>query len=177
MIERIDDRIRAAIDEAVAEVSAATGQEIYLVETLIRGGGRKIDLTVDTDSGIGIQQCAKLSRRIRDILENPDGMPADELEAGDFELTVSSPGLGEPIRVKRQYLRHLGRLIRAVVIDEDDERREVEGRLLQAVVGEEPDPYIVLEPVVSARKKKLAPPEPVTLRLSEIVKASVQTEF
>lgn len=171
----MDDRIRTAIDESMAEVSALTGQEIYLVEEVVRGGGSKIELTVDTDSGIIIDQCAKLSRKIRARLEahEDDVM----LAAGDFELLVSSPGIGEPIRVKRQYLRHLGRLIRISFTDAEGQRQEIDGRLQQAAVGEEQDPYIVFEPVMQGKKKRKADVPPVTMRLAEIVKAVVQTEL
>jgi ribosome maturation factor RimP len=171
----MDDRIRTAIDEAMAEVSAGTGQEIYLVDAVVRGGGRTIELTVDTDKGINIDQCAKVSRKIRARLESYE----DDimLAAGDFDLLVSSPGIGEPITVKRQYLRHLGRLIRISFMDADGQRQEIDGRLLQAAVADEDEPYIVFEPVMAGKKKRKADVPPMTLRLADIVKAVVQTEL
>lgn len=171
----MDERIRTAIDEVIAEVSAEAGQEIYLVEAQIRGGGKSIDLTVDTDQGIIISQCARLSRKIRERLESYED--CEPLAGGEFDLTVSSPGLGEPIRVKRQYIRHSGRLITAVWLDSEGERQEVTGRLLQAVVGDEEVPYIVLDPVKQGKKKRPAELPPLTLRLADIVKATVQTEM
>ncbi|NTW51432.1 MAG: ribosome maturation factor RimP [Chlorobiaceae bacterium] len=171
----MDDRIRTAIDESMAEVSALTGQEIYLVEEVVRGGGRTIELTVDTDRGIIIDQCAKLSRKIRARLEAHE----DELmfASGDFDLLVSSPGIGEPIREKRQYVRHLGRLIRISFMDDEKQKQEIDGRLLQAAVGEEAEPFIVFEPVMQGKKKRKADVPPMTMRLADIVKAVVQTEL
>ncbi len=170
----IDEHIRKVIDEVLAEVSAGTGAEIYLVEAAVRGGGRKIELTVDTDRGIGIDQCAKLSRRLRERLESEEEFAP--LSDGDFDLLVSSPGIGEPIQVDRQYIRHLGRLFRVVYLDQDEERREVSGRLLQAVIDGD-EPCIVLEPRVAAKKKKTAGDPPMTLRLADVVKAAVQVEL
>jgi ribosome maturation factor RimP len=170
----MEQKIRKAIDEAMAEVQAGTGEEIYLVEAAIRGGGRKIELAIDTDRGISIDLCAKLSRRIRERLESDE--ESEPLAAGDFDLMVSSPGIGEPIRVSRQYRRHLGRLFKVVYLDSEEERQEVAGRLLEAAIdGDEPG--IVLEPVTSAKKKKKAEVPPVTLRLADIVKATVQIEL
>ena len=170
----MDEKIRTAIDEVVAEVSAGTGQDIYLVEAAIRAGGRKIELTVDTDRGISIDICAKLSRKIRERLESDEEF--EPLAEGDFDLMVSSPGIGEPIRVNRQYRRHIDRLFRVIYLDSEEERQEVAGRLLQAEL-EQDEPFIVLEPVVSAKKKKKAEVPPVTVRLADIVKASVQIEL
>jgi ribosome maturation factor RimP len=171
----MDERIKAAIEESMAEVSAGTGQEIYLVEAVVRGGGRTIELTVDTDKGINIDQCAKLSRKIRARLESYE----DDimLAGGEFDLQVSSPGIGEPVTVKRQYLRHLGRLIRISFMDAEGQRQEIDGRLIEAVTGEEDEPFIVLEPVMQGKKKRKADVPPMTMRLADIVKAVVQTEL
>ena len=170
----MEGKIRTVIDEVTAEVSAGAGQEIYLVEAAIRGGGRKIELTVDTDRGISIDLCAKLSRKIRERLEGDGEFEA--LASGDFDLTVSSPGIGEPVRVPRQYLRHVGRLIKVVFLDSEEERQELTGRLLSTGLDAD-DPFIVLEPQVSAKKKRSSEHPPVTLRLADVLKSMVQIEF
>ncbi|NTU68725.1 MAG: ribosome maturation factor RimP [Chlorobiaceae bacterium] len=170
----MDEKIRMVIDEVIAEVSVLKGQDIYLVEAAIRGGGRKIELTVDTDRGVSIDICAKLSRNIRERLENEEEFAP--LADGEFDLTVSSPGLGEPVRVDRQYLRHVGRLLRVVYLDAEEEKQELTGRLVGASIDAD-DPSIVIEPLVSAKKKKVAAVPPVTLRLADVVKAMVEIEF
>ena len=170
----MEGKMRSVIDEVMAEVSAGAGQEIYLVEAAIRGGGRKIELTVDTDRGISIDLCAKLSRKIRERLEGDGEFEA--LTSGDFDLMVSSPGIGEPVRVSRQYLRHVGRLFKVVYLDAEDERQELTGRL-ESVALDAEEPCIVLAPLASAKKRKAAEIPPVTLRLADVVKATVQIEF
>lgn len=172
----MDETIKQAIDESIAEISASTGTEVYLVEADVRGGGRIIELTVDTDRGISIDQCARLSRAIRGRLEACTENIM--LAGGDFELMVASPGIGEPIRVQRQYLRHLGRILKITFIDPDGQRREVDGRLLEAATGEGSEPSITIEPVIAGKKKKHdSDRQPVTLRLADIVKAVVQIEW
>jgi ribosome maturation factor RimP len=170
----MEGKIRTVIDEVMAEVSVGAGQEIYLVEAAIRSGGRKIELSVDTDRGISIDLCAKLSRKIRERLEGDGEFEA--LTSGDFDLLVSSPGIGEPVTVPRQYLRHVGRLFKVVFLDAEDERQELTGRLESAMLDAE-EPSIVLQPLVSAKKKRAADVPPVTLRLADVVKAMVQIEF
>lgn len=172
----MDERARRAIDDVVSGFSAASGLDVYLVEVVIRGGGRKIEVIADTDQGIGIGQCAALSRRIRERLESLEGAPM--FAEGDFELMVASPGIGEPIRVKRQYVRHTGRLIRVEYDDGAGGKREMTGRLLEACVGSEEEPFIVIGPkATGAKKKKEGPPAPLRLRLADISKAWVQTEL
>ncbi|NTW54330.1 MAG: ribosome maturation factor RimP [Chlorobaculum sp.] len=170
----IDDLIQKAIAESIAELSAATGDEMYVVEAAIRGGGRKIELTVETDKGIVIDQCAKLSRAIRARLEACQEHLM--LAEGDFDLLVSSPGIGEPVRVKRQYLRHLGRLVRVNYLDEERQPKEIMGRLLEAAVSAEVEaPSITIEAVMAGKKKRTAGEAPVTIPLADVVKAVVQT--
>jgi len=168
-----DDLIHKAISEAIGELSAATGQELYLVEAAVRASGRKIELTVDTDQGVSIDQCARLSRAIRARLEacEDDFM----LSSGEFDLMVSSPGIGEPIHVQRQYLRHVGRLIRVNYLGGEGEPKEMTGKLLEAAVGPEVEqPSITVEAVKEGRKKRTAGEPPVTIRLADVVKAVVQ---
>ncbi len=51
-------------------------------------------------------ECAKISRAISKYLDEES--PLDFA----FNLEVSSPGLGKPILVPRQYIRHLGKKLR-----------------------------------------------------------------
>jgi ribosome maturation factor RimP len=169
-----DDLIHKAIGESIVELSAAVGDELYVVEAAIRAGGRKIELTVDTDKGVSIDQCAKLSRAIRARLEACEENLM--LSSGEFDLMVSSPGIGEPVIVQRQYLRHVGRLIRVNYLDGEGQPKEITGRLLEAAVGEGlEEPSIIIEAVKEGRKKRTAGEAPVTLRLADVVKAVVQT--
>jgi ribosome maturation factor RimP len=171
----MDAMIKKVIDESIADVSAATGDDIYLVEAVVRGGGRKIELDVDTDRGISIDQCARLSRTIRARLEGFEENIM--LAGGDFDLMVSSPGIGEPVRVQRQYLRHLGRRLRVTYLDHEGQSKEVEGRLLEASANDDPEPSITVEPFMAGKKKKTAGQLPLTLRLADVVRAVVQTDI
>jgi len=171
----MDAVIRKAIDESIAEVSASTGEDIYLVEAVVRGGGRKIELDVDTDKGISIDQCARLSRAIRAHLEGCEENIM--LAGGDFDLMVSSPGIGEPLRLQRQYLRHLGRKLRVAYLDHEGQSKEIEGRLLEASAGDSEESSITVEVLIAGKKKKTAGQPPLTLRLADVVRAVVQTDI
>jgi ribosome maturation factor RimP len=172
----MDEMVKQAIDESMAEISVVSGEDIYLVDLVVRAGGRVMELTVDTDKGISIDQCARLSRSIRGRLEACT--ENDMLATGDFDLLVSSPGIGEPIRIPRQYLRHMGRLFKIVSIDAGGERREIDGRLLEASVSEGQNPSITIQPFTAGKKKHHTTGQPpVTVFLRDVVKAVVQAEW
>ena len=82
----------------------------YLVEVSIRGeqGSTVAEIFIDTDSGVTSGQCAEISRLISRELEN------SSIIEGRYRLEVSSPGLDRPLRLPRQFRRHVGRELRVV---------------------------------------------------------------
>jgi ribosome maturation factor RimP len=63
---------------------------------------------------------------------------------GDFSLEVSSPGLDEPIKLHRQYIKNIGRFVE--VFEIEGERKE--GKLLSATTNE-----IIIEETKGKGKK------------------------
>jgi ribosome maturation factor RimP len=81
-----------------------------------------IQIFIDTDSGITIGECAELSRGLASILDERN------LIDTPYELEVSSPGLDQPLALKRQYRRHVGRKFK-VSYREGEETKSIEGKL------------------------------------------------
>lgn len=98
---------------------------------------RKINVVIDGDDGVGIDDCANLSRKLSAILDN--GLLDD-----DYVLEVSTPGVDQPLKLRRQYRKHIGRKMKVVTAE-----RVVEGRL-QAVGT---DKIEVLEVSGSGKRK------------------------
>ncbi|NTW11386.1 MAG: ribosome maturation factor RimP, partial [Chlorobiaceae bacterium] len=109
----MQERIRHYVLQVIEE-----SRGIYLVELRLKGSrqSRKIEITLDTDSGIRIDECARFSRRLRALLESDAELVAET--GDDFELTVASPGLGEPLKLERQYIRHSGKPMRVTYTDD-----------------------------------------------------------
>ena len=57
-----------------------------------------IDIMVDSDSGISINQIVEISRFVESNLDR---------EVEDFELSVFSAGLSEPLKLLRQYKKNI----------------------------------------------------------------------
>jgi len=77
------------------------GKEIFLVDVKVTNGNR-ITLLADKSGGITIDDCVALSRHIEGSLDR---------EKDDFELQVSSPGLGSPFKVTEQYEMNIGKKV------------------------------------------------------------------
>lgn len=85
--------------------------DIFLVEIKIKPINN-IKIYLDADSGLGIEKCIKINRALYKIMEEMAIYPD-----GDFSLEVSSPGIEEPLKLHRQYLKNIGRQVEVVYND------------------------------------------------------------
>ncbi len=77
------------------------GTPHFLVHAEVRPSGKAI-VEVDNDKAITLNDLTAINKGLRDAF----GEALD-----DLELEVSSPGMGRPFRVKRQFQKHTGRLV------------------------------------------------------------------
>ncbi|HHS95283.1 MAG TPA: ribosome maturation factor, partial [Phaeodactylibacter sp.] len=67
--------------------------------------GNKLEVFVDSDSGITFTKCQRLSRYLEKFID-------EEQWFGDkYTLEVSSPGIGRPLKFVRQYHKNLQRRV------------------------------------------------------------------
>lgn len=71
---------------------------MFLVDVVVRPGNI-IVVEVDSDTGIGIDDCIALSRNIESHLDR---------DVEDFELEVGSAGITSPFKIARQYKKNIG---------------------------------------------------------------------
>lgn len=82
-----------------------------------------ISVYIDGDEGVTIEKCVKLNRMLcKQIVEN------ELFVDGTFSLEVSSPGVDEPLKLKRQYIKNIGRSLEIDTL----EGNHIEGKLLLA---------------------------------------------
>ena len=65
-----------------------------------------IDLTIDSDTSVSIDVCAMINRAISDKFNRDEE---------DYQLTVASAGIGEPLRLIRQYKKLVGESIEVLL--------------------------------------------------------------
>lgn len=97
-------------DQFVVDLTVSSGK-----------GPKKITITIDGDKGVGIDDCALLSRAISTKLEELG------LEEQVQNLEVTTPGLDKPLKIIRQYLKNIGRRVKIQWLD-----KTVEGKLCAA---------------------------------------------
>jgi ribosome maturation factor RimP len=117
-----------ATEEKTAEIIKLVGQLLegepdYFVVSVSVRPVNNISLFIDGDSGITIEKCVKVNKALyKQIVETtlyPDG---------EFSLEVSSPGLDEPLKLNRQYIKNIGRSLMLELSD----GQKVEGKLIAA---------------------------------------------
>lgn len=85
------------IEEKVTEILG--NEDLFLVEVKV-SKNNNIQVFIDGDNGVKIQDCIDLSRALEECLDR---------ESEDFELSVLSFGLEEPLKLQRQYVKNIGR--------------------------------------------------------------------
>jgi ribosome maturation factor RimP len=110
----------------------------FLIEVTLKPTNN-IKVFVDADQGASIDRLSKLNRALYKQVEET------MFPRGDFSLEVSSPGLDEPLKLQRQYVKNIGRNVE--VLQKDGIKRE--GKLLSASETE-----IVLEEETGKGKRK-----------------------
>lgn len=116
---------------------------------------------IDTDEGITIEKCIKINRLLYKTIEE-----AKLFEEGDFSLEVSSPGVGEPILLQRQYRKNIGRFLLVQKLD---------GTQFEGKLNDTTEDGIVLETTTGKGKK--AEIHLHSILFSEIKKATVEIKF
>jgi ribosome maturation factor RimP len=132
-----ESQIQALEQKVLALIGPEPG--FFLVEVKIKPTNN-VKIFIDADQGISIEKLVSLNRRLYKDLEENVFFPG-----GDFSLEVSSPGLDEPLRIHRQYLKNIGREVEVLLID----GVKNEGKLI-AVTDEE----ITVEEEKGKGKKK-----------------------
>ena len=115
----LKEDIRKAALEKVVELDG------YIVDITV-SNTNVITIYFDRDSGVHIDDCLAISKYIHDHFDRDDE---------DYELTVCSPGLTNPFKIKEQYLKHQGK---EVVVKKRD------GKKISGVLKEYND-NIILE--------------------------------
>ena len=134
--------------------------DIFFVDMKVKPTNN-IKIFLDADSGLGIEKCIKINRRLYRQVEEMGFYPE-----GDFSLEVSSPGIDEPLKLLRQYVKNIGRSVEVILNDDTI----IEGNLLAAT-----EEQIVIETTEGKNKKAVTTQIPVLF--TDIKQTVVQIKF
>lgn len=126
------------IDPVVAAISALAepiiddlGYELVDLQFKREQYGQVLRIVIFKDTGIGIDDCARVSREVGHLLE------IEETIDEPYQLEVTSPGLDWRLRNARDFVRFRGKLVRIVLLDQSE--------ALQGVIGEVDDDKVIIE--------------------------------
>ena len=84
---------------------------LFLVDIqIIKRHRLSITVTIDGYQRLGIQDCVRLTKLLKRQLNESDMLP-------DYDLTVTSAGIGKPLKIFKQYEKNVNRLLRIVCRD------------------------------------------------------------
>ena len=87
------EQIRDIITEKIE------ADDCFIVDVKV-SASNKITVLIDSMDGVNIDYCIQISRMIESSFDRDEE---------DFELEVSTPGLGQPLKVIYQYKKNIGR--------------------------------------------------------------------
>ena len=131
----------------------------FLVEISVKPTNN-IKVFVDADQGAAIDQLSRINRALYKWVEE------NLFPNGDFSIEVSSPGLEEPLKLNRQYLKNVGRMVEIVLKN----GLKKEGKLISVSENE----IVVEEEIGKGKKKEVV--QHIILK-EEIKTTKVQVKF
>ncbi len=151
---KIADKITDLINPVVEDM----GYELVGVEYVSSGKHSILRIYIDTEHGIGIEDCVKVSHQLSAIFDVEDPI------ATQYNLEVSSPGIERPLFNIGHYQRFLGHDINLRMVRPIDGQRKFRGTI--SSVSE-----------VNNTIELVTELAPVTLDINMIEKANLVADF
>ncbi len=127
--EAIESPLVRRLIQLVGPVVEGFGCELVELQFRREAPGWVLRLVIDNANGIGIDDCARISREVAHLLEVED--PIEQ----SYSLEVSSPGLDRPLKSERDFLRCKGKKAKVVVREPIDGQNQCIG-LIEDVTEE-----------------------------------------
>ncbi|MEY3367493.1 MAG: hypothetical protein RI973_648 [Bacteroidota bacterium] len=156
----IEEKIYGLLAEKFQEEAF---QDCFLVELNLHRGN-KLEVFIDCDSGMTLEKCQRISRYLESHLD-------EQAWLGDnYVLEVSSPDLGRPLKLKRQYAKNIGRKLAVT---------RQSGEVVNGVLKAAGEDSITLEETVVRKEGKSKKKEQVQTEIpfDDIKKAMVTISF
>ncbi|WP_303867452.1 ribosome maturation factor RimP [Acetobacterium wieringae] len=111
------------LEELAAPVVESLGYELTDLTFEKKGKDWYLTLFIDSDNGISLDDCEKVSRPISEMLDEQD--PIEQ----SYFLEVSSPGMDRPLKKEKHYLSNLDKKIAVHLFAPMDGKKDIEGVL------------------------------------------------
>ena len=119
--------VRDALAGLLMPTVDGLGYELLGVERQTFAGGTLVRLYIDSDDGVGVEDCATVSRQVSDVLD------VEQAIAGDYTLEVSSPGLDRTLSREKDFAAACGKQVKVETRAPIGGRRRFRGELASFV--------------------------------------------
>lgn len=116
-------RDHVKLDEILAPAVTALGYE-YVGCDVVTGARKTLRVYIDTDKGVSVDDCTKVSRQVNAVLDVEDPI------LGKYDLEVSSPGLDRPLFNIDHFVRYVGHKAHVKLGQPLEGRRNFTGEIL-----------------------------------------------
>ena len=120
MKKSIKETVREIIEPCVTEL----GYRIWDVSYQKIGADYHLEITIDSDGGIGIEDCEKVHRAIDPMLDEYD--PIENF----YYLEVSSPGIERELKTEEHIALSIGKAVEAKLFTAKDGAKSYVGELI-----------------------------------------------
>lgn len=132
----------------VVELSIV-GSNIFFVDVVVKVGN-EIEVEIDKPEGLDISDCVMVTRAIEDAFDR---------DVEDYDLMVTSPGLGQALKVQQQYLKLIekeievllksGEKLTAILKKADENEIVVEYKQKQLVEGQKRKQLVLINKTIA----------------------------
>ncbi len=151
----LEKRVRELVEEKLTD-----RPDLFIVSIKIINNAN-VTVLLDGDNGLGIHDCAMVSRHVGFCLEEENSI------TDAYTLEVSSPGIGSPLVLARQFQKNVNRTL-AIKLKSGDK--------LEGVLSAVADDNLTISVSIKEKGKKLRNEDKVIAK-SEIAEALVQVSF
>lgn len=140
-------KVTEVVTELAQPIIEQLGLELVDVEYVKEGKDWFLRVFIDNESGIDLEQCAAVSERLSEILDEKD--PIENL----YFLDVSSPGAERPLKKEQDFLKAIGKQVNIKTYEPIQDEKKFEGKLISYNAEE-----VQLELTIKTRKKMITIP-------------------
>lgn len=143
-------------------ISPKLNEGLFIVDVTITPSN-SITVVLDGDNGVGIDACVAISREVEAELDE---------EGVIFELVVTSAGVGQPLKLVRQYKKNIGREVEVLL----NSGEKVSGELKVVAETDFEVEYTVLK-LPEGGKRKVKVVEKRVIPYNEVKSTKVLVSF
>ena len=129
MLKELIENTKRQIQHIVSPLLEQDGYEFVELEYRREHTGWVVRLFVDKDGGITIDDCARISRSVGDVLEVKDIIPTA------YTLEISSPGLDRPLKSEKDFKRAIDNRVDVLTTESVDGKNSFKGLLTRVDRG------------------------------------------